>query len=298
MEGGGGLSSGGSTVTKVEMVEQDYSMGLSSEVSSYHLNQNDSESELELGLGLSLGGGSIKSSSKSGLLSLGGGGSSNSYCAPVSGTKRAAVDSIVREVSTTPSNGVSQVVGWPPIKPCRIHSLVNKSKIHAAGGDGANKVNENSRTDNAKTMKTINITSNAECKENGRVTSSFFVKVNMDGIPIGRKVDLSAHSTYKTLAQTLEDMFHGPTTAVNTIRSCRYTDLGVEVTKPSKLLDGSSDFVLTYEDKEGDWMLVGDVPWGMFLNTVKRLRVMRTSEANGFGPKFEESGERQRKKLI
>lgn len=31
---------------------------------------------------------------------------------------------------------------------------------------------------------------------------------------------------------------------------------------PSKLLDGSSDFVLTYEDKEGDWMLVGDVPWG------------------------------------
>ena len=29
----------------------------------------------------------------------------------------------------------------------------------------------------------------------------------------------------------------------------------------SKLLDGSSHFVLTYEDKEGDWMLVGDVPW-------------------------------------
>ena len=30
----------------------------------------------------------------------------------------------------------------------------------------------------------------------------------------------------------------------------------------SKFLDGSSKFVLTYEDKEGDWMLVGDVPWG------------------------------------
>lgn len=34
-----------------------------------------------------------------------------------------------------------------------------------------------------------------------------------------------------------------------------------KVTRPSKLLDGSSDFVLTYEDKDGDWMLVGDVPW-------------------------------------
>lgn len=34
-----------------------------------------------------------------------------------------------------------------------------------------------------------------------------------------------------------------------------------QATKPSRLLDGSSEFVLTYEDKDGDWMLVGDVPW-------------------------------------
>ena len=26
------------------------------------------------------------------------------------------------------------------------------------------------------------------------------------------------------------------------------------------LVDGS-EYVLTYEDKDGDWMLVGDVPW-------------------------------------
>jgi auxin-responsive protein IAA len=29
---------------------------------------------------------------------------------------------------------------------------------------------------------------------------------------------------------------------------------------PTDLLNGS-EFVLTYEDKDGDWMLVGDVPW-------------------------------------
>ncbi|CAL9781341.1 unnamed protein product [Musa acuminata subsp. burmannicoides] len=67
--------------------------------------------------------------------------------------------------------------------------------------------------------------------------------------------------------------------------------------KVSKLLDGSSEFSLTYEDKDGDWMLVGDVPrminctlvivhafnfvailcltYGMVLETVKRLRIMR-----------------------
>lgn len=31
--------------------------------------------------------------------------------------------------------------------------------------------------------------------------------------------------------------------------------------RPALLVDGSSEYVLTYEDKEGDWMLVGDVPW-------------------------------------
>lgn len=41
------------------------------------------------------------------------------------------------------------------------------------------------------------------------------------------------------------------------------------MTRSSKLLDGSSDFVLTYEDKEGDWMLVGDVPWGYIYNSFK-----------------------------
>jgi len=56
--------------------------------------------------------------------------------------------------------------------------------------------------------------------------------------------------------------------------------------------------VLTYEDKEGDWMLVGDVPWGMFLTSVKRLRIMRTSEANGLGTRFQERNERQRSKPI
>lgn len=38
--------------------------------------------------------------------------------------------------------------------------------------------------------------------------------------------------------------------------------------QPLRLLDGSSDFVLTYEDKEGDWMLVGDVPWEYVLLTI------------------------------
>ncbi|KAL0456900.1 UNVERIFIED_CONTAM: Auxin-responsive protein IAA13 [Sesamum latifolium] len=87
-----------------------------------------------------------------------------------------------------------------------------------------------------------------------------FVKVNMDGLPIGRKVDLNAHKSYETLAKTLEEMFFKPSLT---------TRGGKEQTiQPPKLLDGSSEFVLTYEDKEGDWMLVGDVPWGYVVTLV------------------------------
>ncbi|EFH48472.1 hypothetical protein ARALYDRAFT_351649 [Arabidopsis lyrata subsp. lyrata] len=34
-------------------------------------------------------------------------------------------------------------------------------------------------------------------------------------------------------------------------------------------------FVPTYEDKDGDWMLVGDVPWDMFSSSCKRLGIMK-----------------------
>nr|DAD36885.1 TPA_asm: hypothetical protein HUJ06_007526 [Nelumbo nucifera] len=190
----------------------------------------------------------------------------------------------------------SQVVGWPPIRAYRINSLASQAKASTVEEEDSTAIGNGRSKDSAR--KNINGTSNknnGNVQENGRLRSSLFVKVNMDGLQIGRKVDLNAHVCYETLAQTLEEMFHRPTTTVNAIRSSGENEHAV---KPSKLLDGSSEFVLTYEDKEGDWMLVGDVPWGMFLNTVKRLRIMRTSEANGLAPRYPEKDQRQRIKPI
>ncbi|XP_057955578.1 auxin-responsive protein IAA13-like [Malania oleifera] len=84
-----------------------------------------------------------------------------------------------------------------------------------------------------------------------------FVKVNMDGLSIERKVDLNASSIYATLAQAQEDMFANPTTGITSIRSSGESEQSRKVTK---LLNGSSEFVLTYEDKEGDLMFIRDVP--------------------------------------
>eukprot|EP00252_Welwitschia_mirabilis_P000616 TRINITY_DN10607_c0_g1_i1.p1 TRINITY_DN10607_c0_g1~~TRINITY_DN10607_c0_g1_i1.p1 ORF type:complete len:323 (-),score=29.08 TRINITY_DN10607_c0_g1_i1:472-1440(-) len=127
--------------------------------------------------------------------------------------------------------------------------------------------------------------------------SPLYVKVNMDGVPIGRKVDLNAHDSYEALAFALEDMFQCSTGVNGQTGSDNAMHMGLSKPKRLRLLDSSSDFVLTYEDKEGDWMLVGDVPWRMFVSTVKRLKIMKRSEVNGLGPKCAEHTDRTKNRV-
>ncbi|XP_009767832.1 auxin-responsive protein IAA12-like isoform X2 [Nicotiana sylvestris] len=295
--GGGGTDGSISTVSK-----EDNMVLLSSEASS---SSYPDESELELGLGLSLGSKSNKTgASRAKFLtakdfpSLG----SNSFSSSSSssatkinnnnascGTKRAA-DSI-----SPPRSTVSQVVGWPPVRTYRMNTLVNQTKSPPTEEfcGAIEKCKSKNIITNASSSK-----SNSFAKEKGLIKTSMFVKVNMDGVAIGRKVDLNAHSSYENLEQTLDRMFLKPNTAV-CARSSNAQELSVmSETSSSRLLDGSSEFVLTYEDKEGDWMLVGDVPWEMFISSVRRLRIMRTSDANGLAPSFMERNGRQRTKPI
>ncbi|KAL9257259.1 Auxin-responsive protein IAA3-like protein [Drosera capensis] len=90
-----------------------------------------------------------------------------------------------------------------------------------------------------------------ELEEGG---SGIYMKVSMDGAPYLRKVDLRLYKGYKELLKALQDMF--------------------------KFKLGSGH-VPTYEDKDGDWMLIGDVPWEMFFTSCKRLRIMKGSDVNG-----------------
>lgn len=77
------------------------------------------------------------------------------------------------------------------------------------------------------------------------------VKVAVDGAPYLRKVDLAAHGGYEALLRALHGMF-APCLAVR-----GEGELG------SRLVDAATgaEYVPTYEDRDGDWMLVGDVPW-------------------------------------
>ncbi|XP_019428734.1 PREDICTED: auxin-induced protein 22D-like isoform X1 [Lupinus angustifolius] len=92
-----------------------------------------------------------------------------------------------------------------------------------------------------------------------------YVKVSMTGAPYLRKIDLMVYKSYLELLKALENML-----------KCRFGEYS------EREGYNGSEYVPTYEDKDGDWMLVGDVPWQMFMSSCKRLRIMKGSEAKGF----------------
>ncbi|KAL2499519.1 Auxin-responsive protein IAA9 [Abeliophyllum distichum] len=154
----------------------------------------------------------------------------------------------------------AQVVGWPPIRSFRKNTLATTSKnndeVDGKPGPGA-----------------------------------LFVKVSMDGAPYLRKVDLRTYSTYQELSSALEKMF-----MCFTIRQCGSQETpGREMLGENKFKDllHGSDYVLTFEDKDGDWMLVGDVPWEMFIESCKRLKIMKGSDAIGLAPRAMEKSKNQ-----
>uniref|UniRef100_A0A0E0JH99 Auxin-responsive protein n=1 Tax=Oryza punctata TaxID=4537 RepID=A0A0E0JH99_ORYPU len=118
---------------------------------------------------------------------------------------------------------------WPPIKPF-LRSALQKA---SAGSGGA------------------------------RRRRTLFVKVYMEGVPIGRKLDLLLLDGYDSLLIKLCHMFKTPITYAD-VMECHQQVPGHKAAH-----------VLTYEDQDGDWMMVGDVPWELFLSSVKKLRIAR-----------------------
>lgn len=88
------------------------------------------------------------------------------------------ISDIYREIKE--ENGV---VGWPPIKSWRKKLLLNHE-----GGGGWN-------------------TNNIDHRNNIGIRNSMYVKVKMEGVAIGRKIDLRLYNSYQLLTNTLLQMF-------------------------------------------------------------------------------------------
>lgn len=87
-----------------------------------------------------------------------------------------------------------------------MYSLVNQAKTQRSEDQEDNDKAVCEKDNNNHTKDTSNKT-----KEQGNNKNNLgFVKVNIDGIAIGRKVDLKSHSCYDSLANALQDMFFSP----------------------------------------------------------------------------------------
>lgn len=152
------------------------------------------------------------------------------------------------------------VVGWPPIRSFR---------KNLANGNSSKVSPESQSVVPNKDFSKKPIESCPKSK---------FVKINMDGVPIGRKVDLKLNDSYDKLSSAVDELFRGLLAAQSdsSTNGIKNEEEGEKVI--SGLLDGSGEYTLVYEDNEGDRMLVGDVPWDMFVSTAERLRVLKSSE--------------------
>ncbi|KAK6912579.1 AUX/IAA domain [Dillenia turbinata] len=129
------------------------------------------------------------------------------------------------------------IVGWPPINSLRKKLLYQHHHHHQ---------NQHGRIENNRTD---------ESRPHSR-SNSMYVKVKMEGVAIGRKIDLNLYHSYQTLKENLISMFSK---------------------NPRSELDVSANYTLAYQDREGEWLIAGDVPWRAFINSVHRLEILNNA---------------------
>jgi len=146
-----------------------------------------------------------------------------------------------------------QPVGWPPVGAFR------KSHLALAGTKAAEEPSKEKRCSGE------------------RPAASLFVKVNLEGCAVGRKVNLRAHRGYASLSRALQGMFHG---FLSDGQYWRIAGRDDDEEEPAKKNRTKASYILLYEDNEGDRMLVGDVPWELFMASVKRLYIAQDPRKN------------------
>ncbi|XP_073287690.1 auxin response factor 1-like isoform X2 [Primulina huaijiensis] len=89
-------------------------------------------------------------------------------------------------------------------------------------------------------------------------------KVHMQGIAVGRAVDLTRFDSYEDLLKKFEEMF----------------EIVGELTGSEK------KWQVVYTDDEDDMMMVGDDPWHEFCTMVKKIYIYTAEEAKRLSPKI------------
>ncbi|XP_020878614.1 auxin-responsive protein IAA31-like isoform X2 [Arabidopsis lyrata subsp. lyrata] len=91
---------------------------------------------------------------------------------------------------------------------------------------------------------------------NSSSSQSRYVKVYKEGNYIGRKINIFAFNNYESLAAALSDMF----------------DTAIRYGEGNSSVFGNHH-TLKFLDRDGHWMVAGDISWNNFLSRAQRLRL-------------------------
>lgn len=89
------------------------------------------------------------------------------------------------------------VVGWPPIRSFRKNLATSSNSKPTSQTESQTQHHHNKVVAGKKPV------------DNNYGSKGLFVKINMDGVPIGRKVDLKAYHSYENLSIAVDELFRG-----------------------------------------------------------------------------------------
>ncbi|GAB4861579.1 hypothetical protein Ancab_036772 [Ancistrocladus abbreviatus] len=147
--------------------------------------------------------------------------------------------------STNLSSG--NVVSLPPIQS-------NAGKILSVTNSESSKDKNQAAMDSRQKEMSMKQCSSASTRSR--------TKVQMQGLAVGRAVDLTALNGYNELINELEEMF----------------DIKGQ-------LQTQSRWAVVFTDDEGDMMLVGDDPWQEFCKMAKKISIYSIEEVKNMNPK-------------
>ncbi|KAL6569644.1 Arf11p [Orobanche minor] len=113
---------------------------------------------------------------------------------------------------------------------------------------------------NSNSIPRLNIVTDCEGTHKVVPSSRTRIKVQMQGIAVGRGVDLNAFNGYDDLIGEMENMF----------------EIKGELRFRNK-------WEVVYTDNEGDMMLVGDDPWPEFCKIARRICIYKSEEVKKMG---------------
>ncbi|KAL6658114.1 hypothetical protein ACP70R_003700 [Stipagrostis hirtigluma subsp. patula] len=121
-------------------------------------------------------------------------------------------------------------------------------------------------------MKNTNASIESEDVVKPGLSSSRFVKVFMQGEVVGRKINLDVHKNYASLSFTLKRLgnnYSMPSSELN----------GLVNNEEGGVLD-DDNFIIFYDNMDGDRFFLGEVPWELFIISVKRIYIVPVEQEN------------------